>query len=80
MSQATTTEDLQAPQQNGTARSIAAGICLVLAVLLTTPAAVAYWGQRTLTDTQRYIDTVGPLIESPEVQEAIVTTVTECDL
>ncbi len=58
-------------------RSIAAVVCVVLAVLLTTPAAVAYWGQRTLNDTQRYVDTVGPLVNSPEVQDAIATTVTE---
>ncbi|HEY9265952.1 MAG TPA: hypothetical protein VIQ11_15250, partial [Mycobacterium sp.] len=50
-------------------RSIAAVICLVLAGLLTTPAAVAYWGQRTLNDAERYVETVGPLIESPEVQD-----------
>ncbi|MFJ9388564.1 hypothetical protein ACIRON_07085 [Nocardioides sp. NPDC101246] len=57
-------------------RSIAAVICLVLAALLTTPAAVAYWGQRTLNDAERYVETVGPLIESPEVQDVIATRVT----
>lgn len=66
------------PDQHGSAgRSIAAGVCLVLAVLLTLPGALAYWGQRTLTDTQRYIATVGPLVDSPEVQAAIATTVTD---
>ena len=50
---------------------------MVLAALLTTPAAIAYWGQRTLNDTQRYVDTVGPLVDSPEVQDAIATTVTD---
>ena len=58
-----------------TGRSIAAVVCVVLAVLLTTPAAVAFWGQRTLNDSQRYLDTVGPLVDSPEVQDAIATTV-----
>jgi len=58
-------------------RSAAVIICLVLAALLTTPAAVAYWGQRTLNDTARYVDTVGPLVNSPEVQDAIATTVTD---
>lgn len=57
-------------------RSIAAVICLVLAGLLTTPAAVAYWGQRTLNDAERYVETVGPLVESPEVQDVIATRVT----
>ena len=50
---------------------------MVLAALLTTPAAVAYWGQRTLNDTQRYVDTVGPLVDSPEVQDAFATKVTD---
>ena len=57
-------------------RSVAAVICLVLAALLTTPAAVAYWGQRTLNDATRYVDTVGPLVDSPEVQDVIATKVT----
>ena len=57
-------------------RSIVVAVCIVLAALLTTPAAVAFWGQRTLNDAQRYLDTVGPLVDSPEVQAAIATTVT----
>ena len=57
-------------------RPIAAVICVVLAILLTTPAALAYWGHRTLTDSQRYLATVGPLVDSPEVQDAIATKVT----
>jgi hypothetical protein len=59
------------------ARSIVALICVIMAGLLTTPAAVAYWGQRTLNDTQRYVDTVEPLVSSPEVQDVIATTVTD---
>ena len=49
----------------------------MLAGLLTTPAAVAYWGQRTINDTERYLETVGPLVDSPEVQDAIATKVTD---
>ncbi len=64
-------------EPSGRGRSIAALVCVVLAALLTVPAALAYWGQRTLNDTQRYVDTVGPLVESPEVQAAIATTVTD---
>jgi hypothetical protein len=57
-------------------RSIGAVVCLVLAAVLTLPAAVAFWGQRTLNDAERYIETVGPLVDSPEVQAAIATKVT----
>ena len=52
-------------------------LCLVLAALLTTPSGIAYWGQRTLNDTQRYVDTVGPLVDEPQVQEVVATTVTD---
>ncbi|HWJ52069.1 MAG TPA: hypothetical protein VNT24_01685 [Propionibacteriaceae bacterium] len=59
------------------ARSIGAAICIVLAAVLTVPAAAAFWGQRTINDSQRYIQTVGPLVDSPEVQAAIATKVTD---
>ncbi len=58
-------------------RAIAAVVCLVLAAALTVPASFAYWGQRTLNDGQRYVQTVGPLVDSPEVQTAIATRVTD---
>jgi hypothetical protein len=57
-------------------RSIGAAVCIVIAAVLTVPAAVAFWGQRTLNDGQRYLQTVGPLVDSPEVQAAIATKVT----
>jgi hypothetical protein len=63
--------------QSSRGRAAVVVICLVLAGLLTTPAAVAYWGQRTLNDTERYVDTVAPLIDAPEVQDAIATKVTD---
>jgi hypothetical protein len=57
--------------------AIAAVVCVVLAAVLTVPAVVAYWGQRTLNDTQRYVATVGPLVDSAQVQDAITTKVTD---
>ena len=58
-------------------RSIAAAVCLVLAAILTVPASFAYWGQRTINDGQRYVQTVGPLVDSPEVQTAVATRVSD---
>jgi hypothetical protein len=78
MSDAGSTQTIEPPtaERRRTGRSIGVVVCVVLAVLLTTPAVVAFWGQRTLNDAQRYLDTVGPLVNSPEVQDAIATTVT----
>jgi hypothetical protein len=78
MSDSGSTQTIEPPtaERRTTGRSIGVVVCVVLAVLLTTPAVVAFWGQRTLNDTQRYLDTVGPLVNSPEVQDAIATTVT----
>ncbi|MGH3478570.1 MAG: hypothetical protein ACRDQD_17245 [Nocardioidaceae bacterium] len=67
----------QAGKGQSRGRAVTAVVCVVLAALLTTPAAVAYWGQRTLNDSERYVDTVGPLVDSPEVQDVIATTVTD---
>ena len=77
MSDSTSTDTvvLTQPSQPDRWRSVVAIICVVIAALLTTPAALAYWGQRTLNDGQRYVDTVGPLVDSPAVQDAISTTV-----
>src|SRR3954449_4573377 len=58
-------------------RAIAAAVCLVLAAVLTVPASFAFWGQRTINDGDRYVATVGPLVDSPEVQTAIATKVTD---
>ena len=69
---------VQSPAEPSTrGRSIAAAVCLVLAAVLTVPSAFAYWGQRTINDGQRYVETVGPLVDSPEVQTAIATKVTD---
>jgi hypothetical protein len=78
MSDAGSAQTTESPtaERRRTGRSIGVVVCVVLAVLLTTPAVVAFWGQRTLNDAQRYLDTVGPLVHSPEVQDAIATTVT----
>jgi hypothetical protein len=78
MSDAGSAQTTESPtaERRTTGRSIGVVVCVVLAVLLTTPAVVAFWGQRTLNDAQRYLDTVGPLVHSPEVQDAIATTVT----
>ena len=64
-----------AASRSAPGRSVAAALAIVLAALLTTPAGLAYWAQRTVNDTERYVETVGPLVDSEEVQAAIATKV-----
>lgn len=58
-------------------RSVAALLVFVIAVLVTPVALVGHWGHRTVIDTTRYLETVGPLAADPAVQESISTAVTE---
>ena len=58
-------------------RSIASLLLFVLATILLIPALLGHWGHRTVIDGERYIATVGPLINQPEVQEALSSAVTD---
>jgi hypothetical protein len=58
-------------------RSISSLILFVLATILLVPALVGHWGHRTVIDSERYIATVGPLIDQPDVQQALATSVTD---
>ena len=62
------------------ARSIASLLIFILAAVLAIPAMVGHWGHRTVIDAGRYIETVGPLGTSPEVQEAVADAVTQAVL
>lgn len=57
-------------------RSVAALLIFMLAAALTPVAIVGHWGHRTVIDSSRYIETVGPLMATPEVQEALTDAVT----
>ncbi len=54
-----------------TRRSIASGGLLVLGCLLVVLSVLAIWLRATLLDTDRYVDTVGPVAEQPAVQKAV---------
>lgn len=56
-------------------RTIAAVLVFAIAFMITTPALIGHWAHRTIVDTGRYLDTVGPLAASPEVQDAIANVV-----
>jgi hypothetical protein len=56
-------------------RGAAAWTIFVIAALLFPIALTAFWGQRTLTDTERFVATVAPLSEDPTIQKAVADTV-----
>jgi hypothetical protein len=58
-------------------RSIVSLLLFVLATLLAPLAVVGHWGHTTITDTEAYLETVGPLAADPEVQAAIGAVVTD---
>ncbi|MDO8307562.1 MAG: hypothetical protein Q7V58_04285 [Actinomycetota bacterium] len=58
-------------------RSIASLLIFLLAAVLTPIALVGHWGHRTVIDSERYLETVGPLIEQPDVQQALAASITD---
>ncbi len=57
-------------------RSVAALLVFIIAVLVTPVALIGHWGHRTVIDTTRYLETVGPLAANADVQESVSTAVT----
>lgn len=57
-------------------RSIASGVLLALAILLTPTALITNWAAVQVDNTQRFVDTLGPLASNPKVQELVITEVT----
>lgn len=58
-------------------RSFLATVLIVVGVLLAPVAVVASWAQRELTDTDRYVATVGPLASDPVIQSAVANRLTD---
>lgn len=65
-----------ARQRHWGIRSVVSLLLFIIAAVLTPVAIVGHWGHHTVTDTTQYLETVGPLIDSPEIQTAITDTVT----
>jgi hypothetical protein len=60
-----------------TARRIVAALLLLVASLLAPFAVGARWAESTITDSEQFAETVGPLAEDPLVQQAIEGAVSE---
>lgn len=62
-----------APKRSIGIRSIAAVLCLILGLGLLPLGMVTYWGNRTVTDSERYLETMSPLAYDAEVQDSLAT-------
>jgi hypothetical protein len=76
-----TTEAVTAPARTRTPgakwRSFLAAFLVIVAFILTPIGIVGYWAKQTLTDTQQYIDTVGPIGEDPATKAALADFITQ---
>ncbi len=72
-----TSEQPASSQRRIGARSIAALIALILGLGLLPIGTVTYWGNRTVTDSERYIETMGPLAYSEQIQDSLSVFITD---
>lgn len=57
-------------------RGLTAWVLVVVAAVLFPIALTAFWAQKTLLDTQRYVETVAPLAQDPTIRDAVSAQVT----
>ncbi|PZF81294.1 hypothetical protein [Jiangella anatolica] len=58
-------------------RAVLAPLLIGLGCLLAIPATAAVWLDSVVTDTDRYVETVGPLARDPDVQRAVTNRVSD---
>ncbi|GAA3548138.1 hypothetical protein [Nocardioides daeguensis] len=73
----TSPPDLPPRRRNGRWRALAASLLVVLGVVLVPVSLVARYVDQEVGDTDRYVETVGPLADNPVVQAAIARRVTD---
>ncbi len=64
----------------GKVRGFIAWLLVVVAGLLVPLAMVAFWGQRSVTDTERWVATVAPLAEDQAIRDKVATATTDAIL
>jgi hypothetical protein len=57
-------------------RTVVATLLIALASALAPLAVVAVWADKTVTDSDRYVETVAPLIDDPAIQSALADKIT----
>lgn len=57
-------------------RAVLAPLLIALGCLLAIPATAAVWLDSVVTDTDRYVETVGPLARDPDIERAVTNRIT----
>jgi len=65
----------QPTDRRGWWRPVVAGLLVTIAALLAPLSVLATWANGQIQDTDRYIETVGPLASNPDIQDAIAARV-----
>ncbi|GAA1956757.1 hypothetical protein [Catenulispora subtropica] len=58
-------------------RSFFSAVLIVLASILALLSVVSVWAANTVTDTDQFVSTLGPLVKNPQVQTAVSNRVTD---
>jgi hypothetical protein len=74
--EATAKLPVQPAPRRGWWRPVVATLLIIVMAILAPLAVVARWAHDTVSDTDRYIETVGPLAENPDVQAAVIDRIT----
>jgi hypothetical protein len=69
-------EGTAAAPGRGRWRAVLAPILIALGCILAIPATAAVWLDSVVTDTDRYVETVGPLARDPDIERAVTNRVT----
>lgn len=64
------------PTRHSRWRAPVSAVMIVLACLLAPLSVASVWASTVISDTDRYVETVAPLIDDPAVQDALATKVT----
>src|SRR5437763_1885784 len=65
-----------APSKQPRWRRALVAVLVVIGCVLAPLSIVSVWLKSTLLDTDRYVSTVGPLIDNPDVQQALANRIT----
>lgn len=58
-------------------RAVASLLIFIITVIITPVALIGHWGHETVIDSTQYLETVGPLVDDPAVQDAVSKVISD---